>query len=46
MTKRLAYKEEIIETQDNKLWIYDVKHHCWIDVTMPNKMENYKTWTT
>lgn len=36
--KRLTYKDEIIETSDNKLWIYDDKHHEWIDVTIPEQL--------
>lgn len=35
MTKRLKYNDEIIETQDNQLWIYDDTHHQWIDISNP-----------
>jgi len=37
--ERLTYKDEIIETPDNKLWIYSDKYHEWIDVTKPKGLK-------
>ena len=33
----LEYWGELLLTEDGKKWIYDEKHHAWIDVTPPKK---------
>jgi len=40
---KIKYQNEfVIETPDNKLWIYDNKHCVWIDVTMPEKFKKLR----
>jgi len=35
----MKYNDEIIETSDGKLWIYDHKHKEWINVTPPKGLK-------
>lgn len=30
------YDFGVIKTPDKKKWVYDEKHHCWIDVSVDN----------
>ena len=35
----MKYQNDIVmETSDGRQWIYDNKHHEWVDVTEPKKM--------
>ncbi len=29
----IVYSDQIVETEDCKRWMYDTKHHEWIDVS-------------
>lgn len=42
--KKLVVIPEVIDTPDGKKWLYDNKHHEWIEVTKPKglKLENLK----
>ena len=33
----MKYKDQVIRTSDGKDWIYDSKHHVWIEVTKPTR---------
>ena len=39
----MKYKDQVIRTSDGKDWIYDSKHHAWVEVTKPKGLKNVKS---
>lgn len=41
--KQLVVIPEVIGTPDGKKWVYDSKHHEWIEVTKPEGLKDVKS---